>query len=444
MKNTFSKTLICGIIASSFILVNCQKAPTGRGVKGTAGTPQTPADKAAEAAKAVVVVKCSPEFAKEYSAWITLMDSEDVKNLENAKVTDELTEDQIVEFKKLRKHIESKTENLMPEIKKMREDQEKVAKEKKQEVKKLDGCFNESGGKRVDLIFDNLEKSANGKIAKIRKFDGVESDRTKKHDEEIETNHPHSVVTKNAKYYVSAELNKALDSADMDETFFKNGRVLVGEQEKKKAIAAPTITVCYMDKSSGKIEDLDVTLNSIGFEKDGQVGTKTRYKIMMLSGDSDYAILCVLPAKKLLSAGFRDAMGALLQTKEQREKAKVKETEKAEAAKSVEDQKKSDKDAKDKKAADAKADKAVEEKAKKEIIEKVKKDNKKPLTDEEMKVAVKKALEELQAKTKKPEIKVLIEKEMEDVTKADQDAAEKARKQREEQNIKAMEEESGT
>lgn len=443
MKNTFSRTLICGIIASSFILVNCQKAPTGRGVKGTAGTPQTPADKAAEAAKSVLV-KCSPEFAKEYLAWSNYLKTDEVENLRKLKASDELNESQLLDLKDVRKQLESKIAAVEPEIKKMQEAQDKIANEKKQEIKKLDGCFGETEGKKKDILFQEIQTTTNSYIGKISKFDGVKSDRTQLNEKEIELKNAHSDVTKDAKFYVSEELNNALDSADMDSVYFKEGKALTGEEEKKKAIASSMLSVCYIKTSEGKLKDLDVTLDSVSQEKVGQVGTKVRYKIIMTSGGDTYMLGCDIPAKKSLAIGFREAMGKLLQSKEQREKAKVAETAKADAAKVAADAKKTEKEEKDKKAAEDKANKAAEDKAKKEIIEKAKKDNKKPLTDEEMKVALRKALEELQGKTKKPEIKVSKEKEIEDVTKADKEAADKEHKQREEANLKAMEEESGT
>ncbi len=204
------------------------------------------------------------------------------------------------------------------------------------------------------------------------------------------------------------------------------------------------LSVCYINASEGKLKDLDVTLDSLKHEKVGQVGTKVRYKIMMSSGSETYILGCDIPTKKSLAIGFREAMGKLLQSKEQREKAKVKETEKADADKVAADAKKTEKEEKDKKATEAKALKAAEDKAKKEAIEQAKKDKNKILTEEELKAIAKKAAEEVLAKTKKPVTKVSTEKEIEDITKADEAAAEKARQQREEENIKTMEEESGT
>ena len=443
MKNTFSRTLICGIIASSFILVNCQKAPTGRGVKGTAGTPQTPADKAAEAAKAVVVVKCSPEFVKEYENWMENFKSYEAKNLKNVTSKDEVDEDLKVELKDLAKKLEETNSSVKSEIKKLQAAQDKIATEKKQDKKNLDGCYIKESTKN-EYPFETIEMQTNKALAKVRDLTGRESAGASSHDKEVELRNAHSDVTKGAKFYVSEELNNALDSADMDSVYFKEGKALTGEEEKKKALASSMLSVCYIKTSEGKLKDLDVTMDSLKDEKVGQVGTKVRYKIVMSSGGDTYMLGCDIPAKKTLAVGFREAMGKLLQSKEQREKAKEAVTTKAEKEKAEADKKKAEKEEKDKKAAEDKANKAAEDKAKKEIIEKAKKDNKKPLTDEEMKVAVRKALEELQGKTKKPEIKVSKEKEIEDVTKADQEAADKEHKQREDENLKRMEEESGT
>lgn len=419
MKNTLSKTLICGIIASSFILVNCQKAPTGRGVKGTAGKPVATADKVAdEAVMAVVVAKCSPEFVKEYESWFENFKSYEAKKLKNVTSKDDLNEDQKVELKDLAKKFEETNSSVKLEIKKLQAAQDKIATEKKQDKKNLDGCYLKETTKN-EYAFQNIEMHTNKALAKIRDLTGLDSAGAALHDKVVELRSAHSDVTKNAKFYVSEELNKSLDSADMDEVYFKSGKVLTGEEEKKKAIAAATVSVCYINKSGGKLENLDITLDSLETEKVAQVGSKTRFKVIMMSGDKDYVILCDLPEKKILSAGFRDAMGSLLQSKEQREKAKVKETKKAEA------------------------ETAVVEKVKIKAIEKAEKENKKSPTEAELEAAVKKATVEV-LKTKKVKPDISREKEIEDVTKADADAAEKARQQEEEEKIKAMDEESGT
>ena len=68
MKTTLSKSLLCGLIASSFILVNCQKDPSGRSVKAEVGNPGSanPADKVTAVDKEQNLALCTPEFNKAY------------------------------------------------------------------------------------------------------------------------------------------------------------------------------------------------------------------------------------------------------------------------------------------------------------------------------------------------------------------------------------------
>lgn len=70
MKNALTTKLLCGIIATSFLLINCQKAPEKRGVKaapgsGTGGT----AAPALEKAKPEVIVECSADFKTINKDW---------------------------------------------------------------------------------------------------------------------------------------------------------------------------------------------------------------------------------------------------------------------------------------------------------------------------------------------------------------------------------------
>ena len=72
MKNSISKTLLCGILASSFLLANCQPGPK-RAVKGQTGTtPDTTTTKPQVVAKSV---ECSKDFLDSYYASFDKQDA---------------------------------------------------------------------------------------------------------------------------------------------------------------------------------------------------------------------------------------------------------------------------------------------------------------------------------------------------------------------------------
>ena len=227
MKNTLSKILICGVIASSFILVNCQKAPSSRGVKGTKGSPATAAEKAAAESAKSYVVKCSPDFLDEYKIWnkSILADEKKVKSLKKDDVTDSMK----VELETALKRLDKETKNVRVELDKLQEIENKAALEKKIEKKMIDGCFASEGKDRVEYTTVKIEQSVNFIAKKIAELTGTETDRSKKGKEDEENYLAKSDVTKQAKFYVTAEFNAALDESKIEESYFLMGKVLSGK-----------------------------------------------------------------------------------------------------------------------------------------------------------------------------------------------------------------------
>ncbi len=361
MKNSFSKTLICGVIASSFILINCQKAASGRGVKGirsgtddskvtsTATSTEKAADEVAKPNEAteVFLIKCSPEFMSQYGTWIKTIESKDVSNIRSLKKED-VVETQKQDLIQLAKRIDSETKSVRSEFDKLQASQDK-ADENKSIKKNLDGCFIGEGKDRTEYLILKIEENANNIAFRIAELTGEETPSALAGKNEAKQREEKSLnesdVTKNARYYISDELNQAFDDAKVDESFFMDGKVLSGESNLNKAKADESSSVCFTSDTSGKIEDLKTTLNALSTEANEKAAGKTTHKIRFANEGRFYTLSCVIPTAKKLADGFSLAMGDLLQTKNQlhkkqkvalEEKNEVNKVEKVDQAKQVE------------------------------------------------------------------------------------------------------------
>ena len=98
MKNSLSKTLLCGIMATSFILANCQKAPN-RGVK--AGAPGAGVTDQVDTTQKIVA--CTPDYLAAYTETSkqqakmgvqlkSIEDSENVTEVMKADMSKEIEE----------------------------------------------------------------------------------------------------------------------------------------------------------------------------------------------------------------------------------------------------------------------------------------------------------------------------------------------------------------
>lgn len=394
MKNTLSKTLICGVIASSFILVNCQKAPSSRGVKGTKGSSETAAEKAAAESAKSYVVKCSADFLDEYKIWnkSILAEEKKVKGLKKEDLTDSIK----AELETAVKRLDKETKNVRLELDKLQESENKTALEKKVEKKIIDGCFAGEGKDRVEYTTVKIEQSVNFVAKKVAELTGSETDRSKKGKEDEENYLAKSDVTKNAKFYVTAELNAALDESKIEESYFLLGKVLSGKANLDKVIEDKTSSVCVVKETKGKIEDLANTLDALETNELEKTNGKTKHEIAMVSKGNTYLLNCFIPTKKKLGEAFRSAMGGLLMTKEQKERKDKKALADNETADTNED--KARKEKADRVKAEAEAAKTAKKtKAELEVDKKVA--DKKKSVEEAVKKAAEKVAADQKAKT---------------------------------------------
>lgn len=422
MKNSFSKTLICGVIASSFILINCQKATSGRGVKGirsgtdtSQGTPPVNANpEMTTEAKESFLIKCSPEFMNQYKIWTDTYSSTNVKDISKLK-KDDLTESQKEELNLLAKLLESESKNVMSEFDKMLKAQSENKNENQLVKKNLNGCFGKD--QNVNLVLSTKENT-NYIALEISKLTGQKTPAAIEGEKEIndrkEKSAAESDVTKNAHYYVSEELNQVFDDAKIDDSYFMDGKVLTGESNLNKAKEDVLVSVCMTSETSGKIEDLKTTLDALSTESSEKVADKKAHKIRFANEGRLYTLSCVLPATKKLAVGFAEAMGELLMTKKQiakkekvtadekskTEKEVVKEDTKSEDKKEKEEVTKEDKETSEEVVKSKTEKKSVTKPAKKVTKVKITAKQKQAFLDEDMKNSA----EEVEKETKADEV----------------------------------------
>ncbi len=353
MKNSLSKALICGVIASSFVLINCQKAGSGRGVKGTrSGTDTakvTPTEKQDAETSKSFLIQCSPEFLRQYDSWIKTIESKDVKDIVTFK-KDELTETQKENLNLLSDRIDTETKSVMSEFEIMQKAQSKKD-ENTSIQKKLDGCFASDGKSKTEYPILQIKEKAHNVALRISELTGVKTPAAVEGEKELaerkEKSLAESDVTKKASFYVSEELNQALDDTKIDDSFFMDGKVLTGANNLNKAKEDASTSVCMTTVTVGAIKDLNTTLDAVDFDPSDdsseKVAGKKVYNIRFSSVDGFYTLKCVLPAAKKLAAGFAEAMGDLLQTKKQlAKKEKAAAEEKAKTEKEVVKEEKKD------------------------------------------------------------------------------------------------------
>jgi colicin import membrane protein len=98
MKNSsLTKTLLCGVMATTFFLINCQKAPN-RGVKATGGAGVTTTSDTADAAEKAAIdrekfVVCPPEFVTKINDAKKLKSDLEAMNLKDVKTDSALNAD---------------------------------------------------------------------------------------------------------------------------------------------------------------------------------------------------------------------------------------------------------------------------------------------------------------------------------------------------------------
>lgn len=338
MKNSLSKTLLCGVLATSFLLVNCQRAPS-RGVKAKTGTDnsaqqkaQTPANKDAAAGankdkdsantatdagnssasdgtnkgssgnaastasgnssasggdststadggstnSGKKIVECSPAAKDAVIALKTKID--DVK-----KVVDVATDDS--------SQLLTSADDL--------KDKSDAAVKAFQDLK-VDGCYvvDANKVKSAAYMIQYLKYGSDQLIVQIQQKTGKTTDKTK--DVPVEKDKADSeyvkkeIFTKNAVMYVREALADKMDSDHKDgEVYFVNGEMLTGVSNYETALENKSKTVCMISEADSEklTKNTKVTL----LTPTVTAATKLKNAVLVVglsSGDRLYAFTC--------------------------------------------------------------------------------------------------------------------------------------------------------
>lgn len=322
MKNQFSKALICGVVASSVFLVNCQKSPT-RGVSptksGTVSGKGTAADAdIAQQAK----VACVPEIIDAQKAYLDIAnkidaivaDKSDPKNItvkEKSKVAASDKED----LKKYSTDLKVKSDAVLAAFKKAN----------------VKAClFDEAKEKAVAnsgvVTSDQITASYNSLANAINSITG-----------EV------TVKLKEAPAVVAAkeDLNGSnfnLDSKELGESFgqvtkdsgiyYIDGALEKNIQIVRATNGDDTKSLCAITSAADGGVEKDSLITVSNVTEDAAVGKKKSYSVAATAtGSKAFMIKCVIAVNKSLVSEFKSVFKGLLRFQSADEVAPAKTTD---------------------------------------------------------------------------------------------------------------------
>jgi hypothetical protein len=310
MKNSLSKALLCGVVASTFILVNCQKAPN-RGVKAQVGA-GTSADKLA----GKKVAECTPSFLS------VLKEARDLKEKIAANVkasivdNKKLTDEQIDEIKKVRLEILAADKKVTAEMEKM-----KVGDAAAEACKtdKESNLFSDIKSQMAKIILDS------GKVGGVQ---DVDQERLEKEKTEKEKKEEANKLQENAKFVMSAKLAEEYKIENNGGViYFKGGEIIKESASYEVDKADKTKTICILEGVSKELKKLDggEILTVLNFGTPTKVGERYELVVPVTIADSANTFKCQIADKKEkdFRGQFRGALGKHLQTQKQIDDAEL-------------------------------------------------------------------------------------------------------------------------
>lgn len=301
MNKTITNVLLCGVVASTFILVNCQNDPAKRDLKAGVVTPA--ATDPSSKITAVNFPTCTPEFLTAYdlfstavtsSASLTNTKKEDV----NATVRESLLQ--------TRKEVTETGKTAVNELNNIKVDPSsdaiKNADGTKMTTGSVKGCF-KSDDKKNPFTADKLWAEINRVDLRITALTGVQSGLGKAKEAEQKT------AQGNPVYNFSAELNDvfglptaATNNYLVDGKFNDSATLINDQNDKAKA-------VCRVTLGGSKIDD---TISSLVLMKNTKIkmnADKDIYELNFIGGSSSYQITCYLPSGIKFEDGLDQAVG---------------------------------------------------------------------------------------------------------------------------------------
>lgn len=299
MKNLLSKSLLCGVLASTFLIVNCQKAPN-RAVKAQVTPPAKPA--------AVKSAECSEGAVKEHSETKKLSDA--LKTAMDAvkdKATADLTSAEIENLNKLINDLAAQAKKFIAEIQKIQVgDKDKVA---------ADACTIGKDAHNIKVIQSVIADK--GKAVKAKT--GVDNDVTKP----VADAPADSKIELNDELTLTEELAKLLaDEAQKDKSAVVAGKILTAEADVKKALENKAVTACKVtlnaaDAKDALVKDAKVLVSSLDVKDSADGKRKVAELSLGVKASAEAAmsligLSCTLADGKDAGVELRLALGSLV------------------------------------------------------------------------------------------------------------------------------------
>lgn len=306
MKNAFfTKTLLCGVMATTFFLINCQKAPS-RGVKATGN--------GATAVAQNVSTECSDDFAAKFK---TANDA--VNDLKQSNVAN-LTDDQKVEIVTKEKATREKIDTAFAAL-----------------PANATACKTKAGA-----VYD--KRSLVGEVDKVNrdlenkgiKTEGLAD--TKARDQQREKTKAERETfgfEQGMAFTVSEDLAAALNSANVGAVYFKEGGEIIASAENLKADKENRkLSLCELASGTGDVEK-GATLKAVTFSlvnKDVKVG-RIKASVIMMAGSVPVNLECLIADD--FATKPHQAIRKVFSTKLENKKPEEKKPENAEQAKAI-------------------------------------------------------------------------------------------------------------
>lgn len=323
MKNSLSKTLLCGVMASTFLLINCQKAPS-RGVKADAGGGAAATEDIQTKLAGKVVAECTDSFLKplEEARVARMKIDQTMTEVKAGKKT--LTEADKTEIAKIRQDIIDRNALVKTEMSQMKNG-EKAAEACMTKDKKQGSLFEEVIGKMATVISElGIAVGADDEAQKTALEERKERDR--KVTEAIEKQ-----VSIGMKLVVSKELAEALKTANKNGVvYFKYNSIVTQNSSYETDKKDTSKTICELRDISadeGSLAASDEVIVNVA-EASRIENERAMYKVRLGKGDVFYTIYCMIAKgkEKVMSTEFRNAFGENLLTQKQIDAKKAKVT----------------------------------------------------------------------------------------------------------------------
>jgi hypothetical protein len=317
MKNaSLTKTLLCGVMATTFFLINCQKAPS-RGIKAQnpgGGSITTPDGKTAAQD---VVVACSPAFLSAYKA-----STEATNNL--AKKAKELTNEATNSEKEAliaeEKVVRSKIEDTVAEITKVQSNatackftNDTTKKDETVTIASIKGTLDRIN---LDLKAKNVETEG---LAETQERLAQAAERRK----QAQAKNSVEGLAQNMQFNVSDKLAEQLKKANVGGAiYFKAGNIIdkPSQETLEKDRKDTSLSMCELGEGSGDVEKGEkAKVTSIDMASSKDVQSK-RYKLLVTMEvksvliNFDCLISDAEAVKKESGKAFRNVFGKNLMT----------------------------------------------------------------------------------------------------------------------------------